>query len=395
MNTLTVLSLWLFWGCGALILYTYVGFPLILILRGLLFSRPIKAGNDTPTVSLIIAAYNEELFITERLKNISTIDYPKSRLEIIIASDGSDDETEARVQEFDSCEIRLLKLPRQGKNRTLNSAVANATGDILVFSDVDSLFTRNALRNLVAPFTDPEVGGVVGDFRYTDQISEGDGERAYWNFDRMLKRFQSLAGSVTSATGQIYAVRREHFKPIPEGVIDDFYTSTQVPAVHCRLIFESRAVAYGPTADSVDVEFHRKVRVATSGLRSVLKMRRLLNPIAFGFYAIQLITHKILRRFMVVPLLLLALTTSIVWEVGLIYQIAGIGQLAFHGLAFTGFLLRGTQLGRLKVFGLPYFFDMVNFACMIAILNVIRGTNYDIWTPPRPERTACSVKTNR
>jgi cellulose synthase/poly-beta-1,6-N-acetylglucosamine synthase-like glycosyltransferase len=332
---------------------------------------------------MIIAAYNEGAVIAKKLDNTFALNYPREQMEVVVASDGSDDGTNDLVAGYGAPEVRLLALPRQGKNRTLNDAVAAATGDILVFSDADSMLAPDALRHLVAPFADPEVGGVGGDFHYASDRGEGEGERTYWSFDRTLKQLQSRAGSITSATGQIYAMRQSLFKPLPLGVTDDFFTSIQVPAAHRRLVFEPQALAYGPVAASSKAEFRRKVRVMTAGLRGVWMVRHVLNPFEYGFFAIQLWSHKVLRRLMVLPLIVLCASALVLWPFGWLYQLAAIGQLGLHGAGLLGFLLRKTRLGQSKVLSLPFFFDMVNAAAIVALVNLFRGERYDIWVPQR------------
>lgn len=374
---------WLFWGAGCLIIYTYIGFPLILALRGLLRPKPFERGQETPLVSLVIVAYNEAPVILKKLDNACSLDYPLDRLEIIVASDGSNDGMNELVAAYGADQVRLLVLPRQGKNRSLNAAVATAQGEILVFSDADSMLAPDALRHLVAPFNDPDVGGVGGDYYYATNTDEGTGERAYWNADRVLKRLQSRAENMTSATGQIYAIRRSLFKPVPMSVTDDFYTSVQVVSAHRRLVFEPRAVARGPVAASSNAEFKRKVRVMTRGLNGVRLSSHLLNPFQYGFFAIQLLSHKVLRRLMAIPLFVLAATAPLLWARGRFYRIATLLQFGLHAAALVGFLARGTRIGKSKIFSLPFFFDMVNIASLVAATNVLRGKRQDVWVTQR------------
>jgi cellulose synthase/poly-beta-1,6-N-acetylglucosamine synthase-like glycosyltransferase len=374
-----------FWGALGLIFYTYIGFPVLLAVRALATPRPYTRGTRTPTVTIIIAAHNEVEVIRRKLDNALALDYPRNLLQVIVASDGSDDGTNEVVANYDAPEVRLLPLPRQGKNRTVNTAVAAATGEILLFTDADSMLAPDALQHIVAPFSDPQVGGVIGDYHYATDVVEGTGERTYWGYDRTLKKLQTLSGNVTSATGQIYAIRRKHFNPIPMGVTDDFYTSTQVPAAHQRLIFEPRARAFGPIAGSADAEFRRKVRVMTRGLNSVWQMRRLLNPLNYGFYAFQLLTHKVLRRLMVIPLITLFLSAPLLWKRGRFYQLMTLGQSIFHGTALLGFLLRKRPVGQNRLFSLPFFFDLVYSAALVALFNLLRGQSYDVWAAERAE----------
>jgi glycosyltransferase involved in cell wall biosynthesis len=376
----------LFWSAIATLLSTYLLFPLVVLLRALLRSRPHLSDDITPPLTMIIAAHNEATSIRAKLENILSLEYPADRLEVVIASDGSDDRTEEIVRSFEDRGVRLLPLPRQGKAAALNAAAAVAVGDILVFSDANSIYASDALRALVRPLADPLVGGVAGDQRY---VADGDagaaaaGEQRYWDFDRVLKTAESRAGNVISATGAIYAVRRSLFRPVPDGVTDDFFTSTGVVAQGYRLVFAPDAVAFEPVAGTAELEFGRKVRVITRGLRGVLLRRELLHPRSYGFYSVQLLGHKLLRRLMVFPLAVAAATSLLLWRHGRIYRVVTVLQGGVYGLAAAGILLARRPLGRRKALVLPAFFCFVNVAALKATWNVVRGRRIDRWEPRR------------
>ncbi|MDQ3857383.1 MAG: glycosyltransferase family 2 protein [Actinomycetota bacterium] len=383
----------LFWAATATVVYTYVLFPLLLFLRAWVRPRPHTSADMTPTVSIVIAARNEAETIGAKLGNLLALDYPRDRLEIVIASDGSTDGTEDIVGAHEDSRIRLLALPTSGKAVALNEAVAASTGEIVVFSDANSMYERDAIRMLVRPFADPSVGGVAGNQRYAAPVGLGGsaiGERNYWSFDRALKVAESRAGNVVSATGAIYAVRRALFRGVPPGVTDDFVTSTAVIAQGRRLVFEPNAVAYEPTGASSDAEFARKVRIMTRGLRAVWTMRELLDPRRHGFYALQLASHKLLRRLMAAPLVVIAATGAMLSRRGGFYRRATIAQAVLYGFAAIGLLFEETTLGRKKIFALPAFFALVNAASIRAVWNVARGRVIDRWEPSR-ERPAKDV----
>jgi cellulose synthase/poly-beta-1,6-N-acetylglucosamine synthase-like glycosyltransferase len=378
----------IFWGALGAIVYAYILFPLIVLVRGRLWARPFTQDDITPRVTIVVAAHNEESSIGEKLRNLLSIDYPSDRLEIIIASDGSDDDTEHIVRQFEGTRVRLLALPRRGKAYAMNAAVAASSGDILVFSDANSMYAPGAVRALVRPFADATVGGVAGDQRYLADSSAAitaDGERAYWDLDRMLKEAQSQAGNVTSATGAIYAIRRSLFSSVPEGVTDDFVTSTKVIAQGYRLVFAPAAVAFEPVARSGGVEFGRKVRVITRGFQSVVEMRMLLNPFRYGFYAIQLFSHKVVRRLVALPLLVLLVGSLMLWNDGPVYGAVALGQLLVYGCAALGLVLSRTRFGRTKILTLPFFFVAVNVAALIAALKLVVGQRVVMWDPQRPQ----------
>ncbi len=375
-----------FWASGATIVATYVVFPVGLLVRGALMRRPVRSAAIEPSVSVIIAARNEAPVIGRRLENLAALDYPRERLEVVIASDGSEDATAAIVADWSDRGVRLLDLPRVGKADALNAAVAASSGEILVFSDANSMFAPDAVRALVRRFADPEVGGVAGDQRY-EAAATGDalaeGERGYWDLDRLLKMAESRAGNVVSATGAIYAIRRELFRPVTAGVTDDFITSVAVVAQHRRLVFARDAVAYEPPAVSGGDEFGRKVRIMTRGLRGTILMRELLDPRQHGFYAIQLAWHKIFRRLMVVPLLGLFASSLLLVGRGRLYTLAAVAQVGAYALGVTGLALRDQPLGRKKVLSFPAFFCLVNLAALQALRNIATGRHIDRWEPQR------------
>lgn len=384
----------LFWAALTLILYTYIGFPLLVYLRGFMTDRTYYKGNITPSVSIIIAAYNEADAIGAKLENLLSLDYPAHQMEIIVASDGSQDETNEIVKRYAKQGVKLLPLPRQGKAAALNAAVILASSDILVFSDANSMFESQALRNLVQPFADANVGGVAGNQRYLADVGSGpagEGEKSYWRFDRRLKEAQSRAGNVISATGAIYAIRKKLFISVPEGVTDDFVTSTRVIAQGRRLVFAADAVAYEPVADKGDREFDRKVRVITRGLWAVVFMRQLLNPMRYGFYALQLFSHKLLRRLVVFPLIGLLIANIFLWPQSLFYQLALLAQAGFYALALVGLLLADTKWANSKLLSLPYYFCLVNGACLVASMNVLRGHRIVRWNTVRRELEGTAV----
>lgn len=387
-----MITLILFWTAVFLIIYTYIGFPFFVLLRGLIWGRPYKHEElaSPPSVSIVISAYNESTTIAEKLDNILSLDYPRAKLEVVIASDGSTDGTDNIVKQYEGQGVRLLSLPRNGKAAALNTAVAASKGEILVFSDANSMYKPDAIHELVRPFADPTVGGVAGNQVYRTEISggsSGDGERAYWNFDRMLKKSQGKSGNTLAATGAIYAIRRSLFRPIPDGVADDFVTSTSVIAQGYRLVFAPDALAYEPVSATSKVEFGRKVRVIIRSWRAFIFMRELLNPFRFRFYAIQLFSHKILRYLVVFPLLILFLVSPFLWKVSPIYQLATIMQLVFYGCAVLSLVLDKTGFGHIKILNIPFYFCMVNAASLVAIIKVLSGYQIKHWEPQRQGET--------
>lgn len=389
------MSVWIFWSAAGVVAYTYALFPLVVLGRAALRPRPYRTGELEPRVSVIVVARNEAAAIGRKLETLLALDYPAEKLEVLVVSDGSDDGTAAIAAEYPPL-VHVLELPHRGKAAAIAAGAARARGEILVFSDANSLLPPDALRELVRPFADPAVGAVAGDQRYTAGPA-GDGvalgERSYWSFDRLLKQSESRAGSVISATGALYAVRRSLFRPPPPGATDDFAVSTAVIEQGRRLVFAPGAVAFEPVAGRRDAEFGRKVRVTTRGLRGVYEGRGLLDPRRHGFYAVQLLSHKVLRRAMAVPLVGLATTSVALSRRGRVYRAAAVAQVAFYALGASGLVLGRTRVGRTPLLALPAYFCLVNAASLVAGWNLLRGRRIERWEPARERPPAATQPT--
>jgi cellulose synthase/poly-beta-1,6-N-acetylglucosamine synthase-like glycosyltransferase len=380
----------IFWLAAIVLAATYGVLPALTILRGRLRRRPYLSADIRPRVSVIIAAHNEVAVIGDRIENLLALDYPREALEVVIASDGSTDGTDAIVARYESRGVRLVAPGRVGKGAALEAAVAASSGAILVFSDANSQYAPGAIGAIVRPFADPDVGGVAGNQVYLPKGQAAAdatelGERGYWDFDRLLKRSQSAAGSVTSGTGAIYAIRREHFGPIPEGITDDMLDTMRVVEAGRRLVFAEDALAFEPVAPSSQLEFRRKVRIMTRSFRCLLLMRGLFDPRRAGWYAVQLFWHKVMLRTAALPLIALAIVSPVLWDRGPIYRLATIGQALCYGLAVAGIALVRRPIGRHPVLAVPAYFTLVNLAALRALMNLVRGERIDRWVPERVE----------
>jgi len=386
-----------FWVSSAIIAETYVGFPLAALVRSRIRPRPVLAADITPSISVVIAAHDEAGGIGTKLQSVLDSDYPAELLEVVVASDGSTDGTPEEAAA--DPRVRVIVLSRVGKAAALNAAIAASSGEVVVFTDANSRFAPDALRCLVRPLADPDVGGVAGDQRYEPPAGAATvsgtaaGEQRYWDFDRMLKEAESAGGSVIGATGALYAVRRELVGVVPDGVTDDFTTSTGVIEQGRRLVFAGDATVYEPVAATVDAEFRRKVRVMTRGLQAVVHRRILLDPRRHGFYAFQLVNHKVLRRVMGVPLLAALIASSASVRRSPIYRLALAGQLAVYIPGLAALASPESRIGRTRFGGLAAYFCMVNAAGVVAAAHVLGGHRIDRWEPERDRPVAAEAET--
>jgi cellulose synthase/poly-beta-1,6-N-acetylglucosamine synthase-like glycosyltransferase len=256
-----------------------------------------------------------------------------------------------------------------------------------VFSDANIMCDRSALRAMVENFADPGVGGVAGHTTYiTPGTAESSsrGELLYWTYDSWLKRLESWTGSIVSAHGGLYAIRRELYRPVGDGgVTDDFAISTLVVEQGYRLVFEPEAMAVEEAIPRAAREFRRRVRLTTRGIRSVMLRRKLLNPMRYGMYAVILWSHKVARRQVPFVLVALAVASAWLWSAGAVYGLAAAAQLAFYALALVGWALRRTRVGRSRFLYIPFYYCMANAACAVAWTEVLRGRRVELWQPQR------------
>ena len=374
-----------------LIAIPFTAYPMLVWLCSRIAPQAILRERVTPSVDLVICAHNEADAIEAKLQNALALNYPQDALTIWVASDGSTDATVERASVFVSPRLHVVDLPRGGKAAALNHIVSLGAAEVVAFSDANSMWQDDALLALVSPLADQDVGGTAGDQRYEKASAQNSGERGYWSFDRLLKSWQSRAGNVISATGAIYCVRRELFEPAPADATDDFMISTAVIAVGRRLVFAEDAVAVEPAAAASGIEFQRKVRVISRGLRSVWYRRALLNPAKHGLYALELLVHKLWRRLVWIPLLMLILISLFALGSGGVATLISVGVLSF---TFTAVLAQlWSPVRRHRVFSIAGFVMMVNVACAVAAYKFVTGQRMTQWNLPRGSEPTSSTET--
>ena len=372
-----------FWVSLLLVVYTYLLYPVLLWLLTFRKRSPRYAvPAEWPSVSLIIAAYNEAGVIQQKIDNSLSLDYPRDKLQILVVSDCSDDGTDQIVAARGKEGVQLVRLAeRSGKTRAQNMAVRVARGDILVFSDANSLYSATALKALVQTFTDPSIGCVCGELRYVnpDQGGAGKGEGIYWHYEQLLKRRESQLCSLVGANGSIYALRRELFDELGDEIISDFIMPIRIWRKRFQVAYQPEAVAVEYSAGSFRDEFRRRTRIIARSLHGLRTEAGVLNPLRHGLFALQLISHKVLR-WLVPVWLIVAFVSSGVLAGNPLYRWLFLLQLGFYFLALLGNLFPG-QVGRLGLFYVPAHFCAINLGALVGLWNFATGRRYRVWQP--------------
>jgi cellulose synthase/poly-beta-1,6-N-acetylglucosamine synthase-like glycosyltransferase len=380
--------IFLCWGCAALVAYSYAIYPALVYLAArLLGSKPAPPaqGNDAdlPYISLLIAAYNEEAVIGRRIENALEMDYPREKLEIVVASDGSDDGTCEVVRRYESGNVRLLDFPqRRGKANVLNDALSQIPSPIVLLSDANTFTDAVAAKALVRWFSDEQVGAVCGKLVLTDPASGKNVDSLYWKYETFLKIQESRLGALLGSNGAIYAIRRQQFCPIPNNtIVDDFVIPLLIKQRHgSRIIYDCDAVAYEETAPDVAGEFRRRARIGAGGWQAIGILWRLLNP-ARGWVAFSFLSHKILRWLCPFFLLVLMLSTLLLARRPL-YQGLLLAQVLLYVAAFVGvFVPRRFPLSRLL--RLANMFVGMNAALFVGFFRWARGPQTGMWKRTR------------
>ena len=384
----------MFWLSALALLYIYAGYPLLLSIISALRPLKVRTGDNQPTVSLIIAAYNEELALPAKLENTLALDYPTELMEIIVASDCSTDRTDEIVRKYSSQGVKLIRQrERLGKTAAQNTAVAGAQGEIILFSDATSFYQPDVVRVLMRSFADPTVGCVAGRLVYIDPADSrvGRGARSYWSYESFLKKHESRVCSLIGASGCLYAVRRSAYVPLYHEACSDFIICTKMVEQGLRAIYEPKAVCIEQTNRHTDKELRMRVRIIAQTFTDLWRHRAMMNPLRTGFYSLQLLSHKVMRY--LVPFFLLALLggSAILASDFLFYRTLLACQVAGYACGAIAWLL--DRMGkRSRLLALPQYFLLANVASLVAIYKFLRGERYARWEPIREPTEPSTAK---
>jgi len=376
----------LFWFSLGFISYTYAGYPILLWFLSRFAIKEVHKQSITPSVSVVMSALNEEDRIGARIDNLLAQQYPAENLEIIVVSDGSTDRTGEVVRTYSDRNVRLLELSeRGGKAIAVNLGVAEARGEIIVFTDARQEFRLDAITNLVANFADGSVGCVSGELHFLeDPESKIEVEMgAYWKYEKFIRRSESASGSVVGATGCIYAIRRDLYQPLPAGtILDDVLTPMNIARKRKRVLFESQAVAFDIISKDAAQEWRRKVRTLAGNWQLLSLAPWILLPWVNPLWC-RYVSHKLLR--LLVPFGMVVLFVVSLLLPGSFFRVFALIQFVFYGIALAGFLLPASR--SLRLVNLSYFFMVMNAAAVAGFWMWATGGCATAWQPAyRPEK---------
>ncbi len=375
----------IFWLSIVALIYTYIGYPIFVYLVSVLFNRKIRKSPIEPNVTILITAYNEGRDIREKLENTLKIDYPKEKLEILVASDGSTDDTDEIVGAFADRGVVLFRQEgRVGKTVTQNNAVEKSKGEIVLFSDATAMYEPGVLRAMLPNFADETVGCVAGKLNYVDSTESGIGKgaKSYWNYETFIKENESRACSLIGASGCLYAVRKSAYIPMYPEACSDFLIATVLYEQGLRTVYEPNAICTEETNRRTDKEMRMRIRVIAQTFTDLWRNRSMMNPFKSGFYAIELISHKLFRYSVPIFLIVAYFSSLALWFTSEIFELAFAVQTAFYVIALVAWLLE--KSGKpIRFLAIPLYFVLTNAASLIGFYQFLRGERYAHWEPNR------------
>ncbi|TLV02606.1 glycosyltransferase family 2 protein [Dyadobacter luticola] len=379
----------LFWLSLFIVFYTFLGYGIVLYIlvriRRAMKGKRLAPGldQDFPTLTLIIAAYNEESIIEEKIRNTLELSYPAGKLSLLFVTDGSSDRTPELVSKYP--QIRLMHTPaRSGKILAVHRAMHEVTSEVVVFTDANTFLNRDALVLIARHYADPTVGAVSGEKRVMqDAVSDATaGEGFYWKYESTLKKWDSELYSVVGAAGELFSVRRSLYKEVePDTILDDFMISMRIAQQGYRIIYEPEAYASELSSENIQEELKRKVRIAAGGIQSIMRLKSLLSPFGYPMLSFQYVSHRVLRWTVTPFLMILSVILNIAIVAtsgGWFYWLILLGQLFFYGLAFAGWILERRKI-KVKALFVPYYFCMMNYAVIAGIGRYYKGNQSAAW----------------
>jgi poly-beta-1,6-N-acetyl-D-glucosamine synthase len=379
----------IFWLGVFIVSYTYIGYGVVIWLLSKVRKRKTKLDESAPLpdVTLLIAAYNEQEFIRQKIENTLALDYPKEKLRLFFVTDGSSDLTPHVVREYPHIAL-FHESQRRGKIHAVNRVMKFVKTPIVIFCDANTFLNKESIRNIVRHYADPQVGGVAGEKRImkkTEDNASGSGEGIYWKYESFLKKKDSEVYSVVGAAGELFSLRTSLYEePSENMIIEDFYLSLSVAAKGYRFIYEPEAYATETASASVDEEWKRKVRICAGAFQAMGKLRHLLNPFRYGILSFQYFSHRVLRWTLAPLFLPLILISSVVLSISgsTFFTLATIAQILFYGMAALGYSYRDQNIS-IKGFFVPYYFCVMNLSVYAGFIRHMRGKQSVVWDKAR------------
>ncbi|MFB0496544.1 biofilm PGA synthesis N-glycosyltransferase PgaC [Mucilaginibacter sp. OAE612] len=374
-----------------IVFYTFAGYGIFLYLiirikRAFKGRKALPSENldELPTCTLVIAAYNEEYFIEQKISNSLLLNYPEGKLKLLFVTDGSSDKTPDIVARYPQIQL-LHQSQRAGKIAAVHRAMSYVNTDAVVFTDANTFLNKDALIKICRHYSDATVGAVAGEKRvHIDENADASaaGEGFYWKYESALKKWDSELYSVVGAAGELFSVRRSLYQPVEaDTVLDDFMISMLIAAKGYRIVYEPEAYATETASENVSEELKRKVRIAAGGMQSILRLKKLFNPLPYPILSFQYISHRVLRWTITPFLLILSFILNILLALkpgetamqGLL-----LAQVLFYLLALLGLIMEKRQL-RIKVLFIPYYFCVMNYAVLAGIIRYFSTKQSAVW----------------
>ncbi|MBX2895919.1 MAG: glycosyltransferase family 2 protein [Cyclobacteriaceae bacterium] len=369
-----------------MVAYTYVGYGFLIFILSKFWGKntipAIPTENELPEITLLIAAYNEEKYIIQKIENSLKLDYPADKLRLWIVADGSTDKTVELCKAYPA--VTVFHSPeRKGKIHAVNRIIPEIKTDIIIFSDANTDLNHDALKNIVRHFSNSEVGGVAGEKRIVslDQDNaSGAGEGLYWKYESALKTMDSKFTTAVGAAGELFAVRTKlYINPHTDTIIEDFVTSMKIVAAGYRFVYEPGAYALETASASINDEWKRKVRISAGGIQAVIRLPELLNIFKYGWISWQYVSHRAMRWTLApLALVMVFVTNMVLIPYSTFYLLAFIGQCAFYLIALLGHLMRNNKIG-IKGFFVPYYFSMMNASVFAGAARLLRKKQSVVW----------------
>jgi len=377
----------IFWLSAFAIFYAYAGYPLLLLLISFFIEPPIAKSDITPSVSLVISAYNEEHVLPKKIENALALDYPRDLLEIAVISDGSTDKTNEIIQNFAEQSGNILPCisrHHKGKTACLNDFVPQLKGEIIIFSDANAFYDKDLIRRIVRPFADPHIGLVTGSTTYVASLENKStsGTGLYSGLEKLTKILETRTGSCVGADGAVFAIRKSLFDPLKPDDINDLVIPFQVISKGYRGILEPSVFCTEERAGQTE-EFHRQIRITARTLRAIFRYRQLLSPFRYPMFSFKLFSHKLMK--FLVPLFLVALfitNITLAFESGAFYKMVLVLQCLFYVCALIGLFGRAKKKEAMLLEACHALLT-VNAAYAVGWFKYLTGETYTAWKPQR------------